>query len=101
MHSLYYNNKLGSKPLHLLGAALPGEFVSYQNNYGKLLGIESIDTSNPVVYGILKGRYPSHVAELTTKISTKLKDLITTNYSPKLVADCILNIEQFRSQTGL
>lgn len=91
-----------NKPHHLLGAALPYEFNSYTrmpDNVRKT--IESLDTSNPVVYSIVKGAYPQHIVKVSDKISKKLKDLITTPKTDKLVVDAIANITQFRIQNGL
>jgi hypothetical protein len=85
------------KPHHILGANLPTEFQAY----GPISCIESIDTSNPVVYAILKGRYPNHITGIGEKITTKLKDLITTKCDEKLIADICFNIAQFKIQNNL
>ena len=93
------------KPHHLLGASLPQEFGVYREQSVSISAvrytIESIDTSNPVVYAITQGRYPKHIGSITTKESAKLKDLITTPYSDKLLVDTIFNIAQFRTQNNL
>lgn len=85
------------KPHHILGANLATEFQAY----GPISCIESIDTSNPVVYAILKGRYPNHITSIGEKITTKLKDLITTKCDEKLIADICFNIAQFKIQNNL
>ena len=94
-----------NKPHHLLGASLPDEFNVYtiQNPAmkGILKNIESMDTSNPVVYAITHGRYPKSIGSIITKEPTKLKDLITTPYSDKLLVDTIANIIQFKTQNNL
>ena len=93
------------KPHHLLGASLPDEFGMYNIQNPAMQGIfktvESLDTSNPVVYAITQGRYPKDIGDITTKESTKLKDLITTPYSDKLLVDTIANIIQFKTQNNL
>lgn len=93
------------KPHHLLGSSLPSEFGVYNENSVSVRdvrrNIETIDTSNPVVYAITQGRYPKNIGSIDTKESTKLKDLITTPYSDKLLVDTIANITQFRTQNNL
>jgi hypothetical protein len=89
-----------SKPHHLLGISLPAELSHYPQG-GAYECIDTVDTSNPVVYAILKGRYPKHLVQVVTKETTKMKDLITTPYSDKLVVDTITNITQFRLQNTL
>lgn len=88
------------KPHHCLGISLPCELQAYTNTK---LGdyIESFDSSNPVVYAILRGKYPTSINELQEKISTKLKDLITTPKTEKLLVDVISNIVQFKLQNGI
>lgn len=44
-----------SKPVHLLGCSLAKEFSFYKNN--NIYNIRSIDTSNPVIAGIMNKRY--------------------------------------------
>lgn len=91
---------IADKPHHLLGAAIPAEFGYYVNSpIGRY--IESLDTSNPVVFAIQSGQYPKDMLGMKTKISKKLKDLITTPKSDKLVVDAVHNIAQFRYQNGL
>ena len=89
------------KPHHLLGAALPGEFASYTRMPAVVGCIESLDTSNPVVYAIKQGQYPKSIYSVKEKISNKLKDLINTPKSDKLIVDSIANITQFRVQNNL
>jgi hypothetical protein len=93
------------KPHHLLGASLPDEFFLYTTRNPAVKNIldtiETIDTSNPVVYAIIQGRYPKDIDSIETKETTKLKDLITTPYSDKLLVDVIANIIQFRTQNNL
>ena len=91
------------KPHHLLGASIPAEFGAYKEKQPSFVckSIESLDTSNPVVYAIVKGRYPKYINSLETKETTKVKDLITTPYSDRLLVDVIANIIQFRTQSNL
>ncbi|MFA5395449.1 MAG: hypothetical protein WC346_05445 [Methanogenium sp.] len=90
-----------AKPHHLLGASVPSEFEIYGYYKGGLLEcIETIDTSNPVVYAIVNGKYPSNIRTVTTKETTKIKDLITTPYSDKLLVNVIHNIAQFKIQNS-
>ena len=89
------------KPHHLLGAALPGEFGTYPRIPGIRDVIESLDTSNPVVYAIKRGQYPQKISQITDKISQKLKDLILEPKTDQLVVDAVANITQFRTQNNL
>jgi hypothetical protein len=94
-----------NKSHHLLGASLPDEFFMYQLKNLAMIdvskNIETMDTSNPVVYAITQGRYPKEIQSVNTKESTKLKDLITTPYSDKLLVDVITNITQFKIQNNI
>lgn len=89
-----------SKPHHLLGVSLPAE-IEYYKRVGLNSIIESFDSSNPVVHAIKRGRYPSHINTIDYKESTKLKDLINTPKTDKLLVDTITNIIQFRCQNQL
>lgn len=60
-----------SKEIHLLGASLPDEFQYYSSNPL----IASVDTSNPVVHGLLGIRY-EEPRGLLTKENIKLADMI-------------------------
>ena len=59
------------KPHHLLGCALPIEFLFYKEGFE---WIETLDTSNPVVHGLLGIGYTP--GGLTSKKSIKLVDLL-------------------------
>ena len=65
-----FTKDLVKKPLHLLGCALPQEFVHYRGNKW----IDTLDTSNPVVHGIKGIQYKSY--GLLHKQSIKLVDMI-------------------------
>ena len=78
-----------SKPHHLLGCGLPQEFEMYQN----MSFIDSVDTSNPVVHGIMDIRYEPEGLE--NKESVKLFTLIEEDVLERL--DVIkYNIKKFR-----
>jgi hypothetical protein len=89
-----------NKPHHLLGVSLSYEFGFYAKGPFPRF-IESLDTSAPVVYAIINGQFPRHIGSQTEKVSVKLKDLIATPKTDKLVADTIFNIAQFRLQNNL
>lgn len=59
------------KPHHLLGVSLPQEFIHYQD----YTWIDSMDSSNPIVHGLLDIRYEEY--GLLDKQSIKLCDMIT------------------------
>lgn len=62
-----------NKPHHLLGCSSPEEFKFYKDyNF-----IESLDTSNPIVHGLLKIRYPGR--GLWEKKKLKLVELLDSN----------------------
>ena len=64
-----------NKPHHLLGCALPIEFQFYKEGFE---WIDTIDTSNPVVHGLLGIGYSP--GGLTTKKSIKLVELLNAPY---------------------
>ena len=83
---------LSKKPHHLLGCLLPQEFAYY-----KLLpnfNLQSIDTSNPVVHGILGIRYDEE--GINCHSSVKLADLINTKLTLRQLRDVFHNIYMFR-----
>lgn len=82
------------KPHHLLGCSIPREFSMYSE-----LGwnwIDSLDTSNPVVHGLLGIRYND--SGLDNKESVKLFTLIDQDVLDRW-DDIIYNIEAFRKLT--
>lgn len=80
------------KPHHLLGAALPQEFRHYRHpSYGF---IESVDTSNPVVHGLLNVRY--NLNGLQDKSSIKLVELINSVPTSVQAEDIFFNINRFK-----
>lgn len=79
------------KPHHLLGCGLPQEFNLYNNLEWNW--IDSLDTSNPVVHGLLGIRYSPH--GLSNKESVKLFTLIDEDVLDRW-DDIIYNIQAFR-----
>jgi hypothetical protein len=81
------------KPLHLLGCSIPLEFSFYKyldlDDY-----IETIDTSNPIVAGILGKRYTDY--GLDEKWPDKLVDYIDTRLSGIQIKDIWYNVNKFR-----
>lgn len=77
-----------SKPHHLLGCSLPQEFIYYRN----YKWIESMDSSNPIVHGLLGDRYESY--GLLHKRSIKLCELITHPIQNEEIVSH--NIKRFR-----
>ena len=82
------------KPFHLLGCALPQEF-SYYKREDLFTTVETIDTSNPVLHGLLGTRYGA--LGLDTKNPTKMVTLMKDNFLLHNLTDCIYNISKFRT----
>ena len=80
-----------SKPHHLLGASLAREFAAYPGKYN----IRSVDTSNPVVAGLLGHRYNGDNG-LTHKPSTLLADLINARVDSDQKEDIMYNTKMFK-----
>jgi hypothetical protein len=78
--------------LHLLGCALPQEFSYYNDAIFNF--IESIDTSNPVIHGIMGVSYKNY--GLDRKISTKV-DTIQETHNKEIVYN---NIKKFKEILG-
>lgn len=89
-----------SRQHHLLGCVLPIEFSMLKKipvcGEPLLSYFDSMDTSAPVVWGILKGLYPDELNTIETKIKTKLKDLILTELTPEQKSNILFNIAKFR-----
>jgi len=80
-----------NKPHHLLGCSLPIEFMFYRYGFD---WIESLDTSNPVVHGLLN--IPYDLTGLVDKKSIKLVDLLhakPTPYQENLIGT---NVNKFK-----
>lgn len=81
------------KKHHLLGNTLPQEGLHYTSkNYDWL---ESVDTSNPIVHGLLGIRY-NGILGLETKDSTLLADLLHADINPQRFKDIMYNIYRFK-----
>lgn len=80
-----------NKPHHLLGNSLPREMKGYKH----IPSIRSVDTSNPVVAGLLGKRYYSQLG-LLDKPTTLLADLIDTQVDVDQLNDIRYNIMEFR-----
>jgi hypothetical protein len=81
------------KKLHLLGCSLPLEFGFYK--YLELdTYIDTIDTSNPIVAGILGKRYEEY--GLREKWSQKLIDFMTAELTVEQVKNIWYNVDMFR-----
>jgi hypothetical protein len=82
-----------NKPHHLLGCALPIEFLFYRNK--DFSWLESLDTSNPVVHGLLDIYYEP--GGLLEKQSIKLVDLLGAKPKQEQLRKIEHNIELFRA----
>ena len=78
---------------HLLGATLPNEFSNYKGKQYEF--IKTIDTSNPVIYGLKHGRYPEEV--LLDKPKEKLETFFDQRLTPQQVSDVLYNVKHFKS----
>lgn len=95
LDNLYDDDVLDvNKPHHLLGASLPWEFALYSKNFLSEY-IETVDTSNPIVAGILGKKYEPEYG-LSEKWSVKLVDFIDAELTEQQVYDSFWNITQFR-----
>jgi hypothetical protein len=77
--------------LHLLGCSTPQEFTYYRDNCPNL--INSVDTSNPIITGILGQRYTD--VGLLTKPENKIEEFMEKDLAPQL-EDIIFNINKFK-----
>ena len=86
-----------SKPHHLLGIALPQEVKYYSLFSERFSWIESLDTSNPIVHGLLGIKYSDEGLE--TKSSIKLFELITSEIENLDIIE--YNISKFAEFLGV
>lgn len=77
---------------HLLGATLPNEFSFYKGK--KYDFIKTIDTSNPIIYGLKHGKYPDEV--LLDKPKEKLEVFFDKSITPTQLSDVLYNVEHFK-----
>lgn len=85
-----------SKPHHLLGCSLASEFKHYKN----IESIRSLDTSNPVVAGLLSKRYYKGIG-LLEKPSVLLADLINFPVDEEQERDILYNVKEFKNLVKL
>jgi hypothetical protein len=78
---------------HLLGATLPNEFSYYKGKEYNF--IKTIDTSNPVIYGLKHGKYPDEV--LLDKPKEKLEVYFDQKLSDQQISDVLYNVKHFRT----
>lgn len=78
-----------SKPHHLLGCGVPQEFKAYSYDW-----IDSLDTSNPVVSGMMGLKYEQ--SGLQTKPSTKLFTMINSSVDDNQLQSVLYNILKFK-----
>lgn len=81
-----FNHK---KPHHLLGCALPQEMQAYRQPW-----IRSVDTSNPVLHGLLGITYSA--SGLKSKESLKMADVMFKPVSVVQRANILYNMKMFR-----
>jgi len=86
------------KPHHLLGAALAREFATYAPIASEL-NIRSLDTSNPVVAGLLGHRYMANQG-LNHKPSQMLADMIAAEVDEDQLEDIHFNTSEFKKIIG-
>jgi hypothetical protein len=78
---------------HLLGATLPNEFSSYKGKDYSF--IKTIDTSNPVIYGLKHGKYPDEV--LLDKPKEKLETFFDQRLTQQQISDVLYNVKHFKT----
>lgn len=79
------------QPIHLLGCSLPQEFALYNDRFPF---IRSVDTSNPVLHGLMNVRYQNH--GLDSKNEMLMADMIEAAASMEQKETIIRNIFDFR-----
>lgn len=84
------------KPLHLLGIALPSEYGYYTHEHPAIGSfIETADTSNPIVHGMLGIKYQPEFG-LDDKKSIKLAEMLETKEEDAHLDLIRYNIRAFR-----
>lgn len=79
--------------IHLLGCSLPVEFMYYKPELVEY--INSIDTSNPIITGILGNKYISKIG-LLSKPKQKMEEFFDKDLDSKQINDILHNIKQFQ-----
>jgi hypothetical protein len=104
METLYHLGYLKDTEVHLLGCSLPNEFAYYTTEHKEIgRSIKSLDTSNPVIHGLLGVRYSSEFG-LDQKKSIKLADMINIAMSDieiKKLQLIMYNLDTFRTLNKL
>lgn len=85
-----------TKPHHILGALSPTEY----QNYVDYDWIQSADTSNPVLHGLLGQTYKGEKG-LLIKSKIKLDSLIDQVVTQKQLEDVLFNVRWFRDQFNI
>lgn len=93
---LHSEGLLVEKPHHLLGCSVPWEFKVIKNIQTINRYVETIDTSNPIVAGILNNLYDEQFG-LNEKWSFKLVDFINTDLSTSQRSTALTNVKLFRT----
>lgn len=95
---LYHLGWLGLKPIHLLGAALPGEFIYYTEEHPILASyIETLDTSAPIICGMFGEYFDVSKALTEVKRPEKLAEHLKDPLSSNQIDGIIKNVEAFRA----
>jgi hypothetical protein len=81
--------------VHLLGCAIPQEFVHYKN----MPFITTIDTSNPIMAAIEGTLYEPY--GLDQKPKTKIDEVIDSKFDKSQIGKVILNTKYFRTINGI
>ena len=81
-----------SKPHHILGCLHPLEY----RNYSTAEWIETVDTSNPIVHGIVFGRYPDGSMKDYKKPSDKLADMMEMKIDDTTLQNILYNVKKFK-----
>ena len=79
-------------PHHILGALSPTEYSAYR----KYDWIESADTSNPILHGMLGQRYEGRLG-LAEKSKVKMESLMEVELSQEILFDIMYNVKWFRA----
>jgi len=79
--------------IHLLGCSLPVEFLYYQPKLARY--INSLDTSNPIIAGILEHKYISRIG-LLDKPKQKMESFFDKNLESTQIDIILENINKFK-----
>ena len=76
---------------HLLGCLHPTEYARYRESPW----VESVDTSNPIIYGMFEGRYPYKLDDYK-KSSHKVADYMEMRLTNRSIEDIKYNVAMFK-----